>query len=133
MIVNANSTVYLAIQIKNGIMINANVSVKIIAHAKNIIVEILAHVFARMVSIFKHIVGDLVNLCHEIIYVVDNVPSNVSINSGDKKVRYKMDCYILDTVLFVIILLFTITIIYCHYAKHKSKLKKRILYYYCKE
>ena len=32
-----------------------------------------------------------------------------------------MDCYILHTVLLVIMLLFIITIIFHHYAKHKSK------------
>ena len=34
-----------------------------------------------------------------------------------------MDCYILRTVLLVIILLFIIAITCYHYAKHKSKLK----------
>ena len=34
-----------------------------------------------------------------------------------------MDCYILHTVLLVIILVLIITIIYFHYAKHRSKRK----------
>ena len=39
-----------------------------------------------------------------------------------KKVRYKMDCYnILHTVKLVIIFLFIIAIICCHYAKHRSQ------------
>ena len=42
----------------------------------------------------------------------------------NKKVRYKMDCYILQKVLLVIILLFIIAIICYHYAKHRLKLKK---------
>ena len=50
-----------------------------------------------------------------------NIASTVSINFDDKKVRYKMDCYILHTVLLVIILLFIITIISHQYAKHISK------------
>ena len=62
--------------------------------------------------------------CDEIIYVMNNVPPNVSKNSDDKKVRNKMDCYILHTVLLVIILLFTMAIICYQYAKHRSKLKK---------
>ena len=53
-----------------------------------------------------------------------NVTSTVSTNSDDMKVRYKMDCYIFNTVLLVIILLFTIAIIWYHYAKHRSKRKK---------
>ena len=49
--------------------------------------------------------------------------STVSTNSGGKKVRYKIGCYIQHTVLFVIILLLTIAIIFCHYTKHGSKQK----------
>ena len=65
-------------------------------------------------------------VCDEIINATNSVPTNVtsiisanvantkaknvictvSINSDDKKVRYKMDCYILHTVLLAIILLF---------------------------
>ena len=55
--------------------------------------------------------------------VLTNVTSTVLTNSHNKKVRYKMDCYILQTVLLVIILLFIIVIICYHYAKHRSKLK----------
>ena len=35
----------------------------------------------------------------------------------DKKVRYSIDCYILHTVLLVIVLLFIIAVICYHYAK----------------
>ena len=51
--------------------------------------------------------------------VLTNVTSTVLTNSHNKKVRYKMDCYILQTVLLVIILLFIIVIICYHYAKHR--------------
>ena len=51
---------------------------------------------------------------------------NYKIKFQNKKVRYKMDCYILHTVLLVIILLFIFAIICYHHAKHRSKLKKRI-------
>ena len=72
---------------------------------------------------------------HEIIYVMDIVSikmtnivaTNVSINSNDKKVKYKIDCYILHTVLLAIILLLIIAIIYYHYAKHNSKIKHILL------
>ena len=49
------------------------------------------------------------------------------INSDDKKVKYKMDCYILHTVLLVTIFLYMITVICFHYAKHRSKQKKHWL------
>ena len=49
--------------------------------------------------------------------------STVSINSDGKKVRYKTDCYILHTVLLVIILPLIITIICYHYVKRRSKQK----------
>ena len=55
-----------------------------------------------------------------------NVTSTFSINCHSKKVRYKIDCYILHTVLLGIILLLIITIICYYYAKHRSKKKKRI-------
>ena len=45
-----------------------------------------------------------------------NVISTVSICSDDKKVRYKMDCYILHTLLLVIIFLFIIAVICYHYS-----------------
>ena len=48
---NANSIVQHVIQIKNGIMINVNVSVKSNAHAKKIIVGILTYLFKRIVGI----------------------------------------------------------------------------------
>ena len=51
-IVNANSIVQIAIQIKNGTKKTklANVDVKIIIRAKKIIIRILAHVFMRKES-----------------------------------------------------------------------------------
>ena len=53
MIANANLIIQFAIQIKNGIMKHANVSVKTILHTKKFIVGILAHAFVKMVSIWK--------------------------------------------------------------------------------
>ena len=49
--------------------------------------------------------------------------ANMSINYYDKKVRYKIDCYILHTVLFAIIYLLITNIICYHYAR---KIQKRI-------
>ena len=101
-------------------------SVEFIVLAKKITVKILAHAFVKMVSI----ADTSVIVCDEIINATDSlsknvtntVPTNmanaistnircvVSINPDDKKVRYKMDCYILITVLLVVVLLFIITI-----------------------
>ena len=59
--------------------------------------------------------------------IATNATSVVSINCHRKKLRYKIDCCNLHTVLLVIILLLIITIIWCHYAKHKPKLKNIFL------
>ena len=84
----------------------------------------------------KCIVDDLVIVCDENMNVMDsvstnmtntistNVASSVSIKFDDKKVRYKMDYYILHKVLLVIILLLIIAIICYHYTKHRSKQKR---------
>ena len=55
--------------------------------------------------------------------IATKATSTVSINCHSKKVRYKIDCYILHTDLFAIILLLIITIICYHFAKRKSKQK----------
>ena len=141
-IVNANSIVQLAIQIKNEIMINANASVKAIVQAKKVIVGILAYAFCENSKYLKHIVDDSMIARDEIVYVMNivstnmanaiktimtnTISTNMSTNYDRKKVRYKMDCYIFHTVLLMIILLFIIAIICYHDAKYRSKLKKRI-------
>ena len=51
--------------------------------------------------------------------LINTIAKNVSINSGGKKVRYKIDCYILHTVLLMIILPLIIIIISYQYAKHR--------------
>ena len=51
MVVNPNSMVQHGVQIKNGIMMSVNVSVKRIACAKKIIVGILANKFVKMANI----------------------------------------------------------------------------------
>ena len=71
----------------------------------------------------KSIVDDCVIACDEIINVMDSVSANVrntklinatkffSINSDNKKLRHKVDCFVLHTFLLVTILLFMIAII----------------------
>ena len=86
----------------------------------------------------KKIADESVTLCDEIINVADSVSTNVtnavptnatptvSINSDDKKVKYKMHCHILHKLLLEIIILsiFIIAIICYHYTKHRSKQKR---------
>ena len=57
-----------------------------------------------------------------------NIMSIVSTNFH-KKLRYKMDCYILQIVLLVIVLLFINAITCYHYAKHRSKLKHLLIHW----
>ena len=79
----------------------------------------------------KSITDISVITCDEIISLMDivstkktnTIATNVSINCHTNKVRYKTDCYILNTVSLTIILLLIITIIGYHYAKHSSKQK----------
>ena len=78
----------------------------------------------------KSTVVESVIMCNEIINVTNDIPTNVtntlltnvtstvSINSDDKKVRYKMHCYIFHTILLGMILLLTTAIIFYHYAKY---------------
>ena len=51
--------------------------------------------------------------------MTNTIATNASINCHNKKVRYKIDCYILLTDLLVIILLLIIAINCYHYAKHR--------------
>ena len=55
--------------------------------------------------------------------IATHVTSAMLTNSDDKKIRYKIDCYILHTFLLKIMLLLIITIICYHYTKHRSKEK----------
>ena len=129
-------------QIKSGITINVGVSAKIqnkITCVKKIIFRIL---FFRSCDDSKYvgsIIDNPVITCDEIINAAEsastnvstnlmstvstNVASNASLNFYNRKVRYKIDFYILHTVLSVPLLLFIIIIIYNHYAKHRSKQK----------
>ena len=52
--------------------------------------------------------------------MTNTITTNVSMSPEDKKVRYKIDCYIFHTDLLVIILVLIITIISCYYAKVRS-------------
>ena len=53
-----------------------------------------------------------------------NAVITVSINFDNKEVIYKVDCYIMHTILLVIILLFITAIICYHCTKYRSKQKR---------
>ena len=80
----------------------------------------------------KSIADTSVIVCDEIMSVMDIVltnminttATNISTNCHTKKIKYKVDCYILHTVLLVIILLLIITIVCFLYSKHRSKHKE---------
>ena len=55
--------------------------------------------------------------------MIYSIQINVSTNSDNKKLRYKIECYMLHTILLVRILLLMITITLYHYGKHRSKEK----------
>ena len=78
----------------------------------------------------KSIVDDSVIACDEIIFVMDIATTNMAntiATNATKKVRFKVDCYILHTVILEIILLLIITIICYHYAKYRSKINNILL------
>ena len=53
----------------------------------------------------------------------NTIAANVSVNCHSKKVRYKLDCYILHKVSLAIMFLLMVSIICCHYTKHRSNQK----------
>ena len=73
-------------------------------------------------------------MCDEIVNYADSLSTNVparvasavSIIFHIKNVRYKTHYYIVHTALLVITLLFITVIVYYHYVKCWSKLKKHI-------
>ena len=127
MILSANSIIQHVIQIKNGIIKHVNANVKIIVSAKKIIIGILAHVLLRIASIADTSViedDEIISVMNLVSTKKKNIiPTDGAKNYHRKKVRYKFDCYILHTVLLVIILLLIIDIICYHCAKRRSKLK----------
>ena len=73
------------IQIKNGIMKNANANVKTIKRAKKMMIGIIVHAVAKIVSI----IDDSVITCDEVINIIYSVSkivtSAMSINFEDKR------------------------------------------------
>ena len=77
------------IQIKSGIMINANVSVKIrkiIICAKRIIFTILLHVVVKMINV-RSIIDDTVITCGDIIEETKTVSKNFDIKKTTHKTQ----------------------------------------------
>ena len=123
MIVNANSIVQNVIQIKNGITKTWQCECKKIHKCKRDYSWHSSTCICENGKYLKSIADTSEIACDEIIAVIDtvstkmtNTASNVSIIFDYQKIRYKIDCYILHTVLLVIILQLIITIICYHYA-----------------
>ena len=103
------------------------VGVKIIVRVTKIVVGIPTHV-KRTIANDSKFVWDQSIFAMDIVatYVTNTVPTNVSSTVSTnyhKKARYKMNCYILHTVLLVTKVLLIIAIICYHYANHGSKVK----------
>ena len=125
-------------------MRHANVSAKITLHKKKYFSGNPSACIRGNETYLNIIVDTSIIVCDEIINATDrastnvtnvtpanirntistNITSTLSINSDDKKLRSKMDCYNLHTVLLVVILLFIIIIIWCHGAKYRSKQRR---------
>ena len=93
-----------------------------ILRAKKVIVGILERGSLKILVDDSVIVGD------EILKSVTNtIPTNVtftvSVYSDDRKIKCKMDCYILQKILLVTKLLFKIAINCYHYMNYRSKQK----------
>ena len=88
---------------------------------KKIMFRILLNVFPNG-TYLENIIDDSVIIFDEIISAADSVStkvtSTVSTNVHNKKLRYRLSCYILHMVLWGIILLFIIAIICYHHGKH---------------
>ena len=128
-----NSTACNSNQKWNNDNANASVKCECIVRAQKFIVGVLAYNSRYL----KSIIDGSVMMCDDIINVANSVSTNgtytlstnvtntvitkvtrtVPINSDGKNVRYKMDCYILYTVLLVDILLFIIPIACYHCEK----------------
>ena len=124
-IASSDSVVQLAIQIKNGIMIQCHCTCKKYQSCKKDYSWNPSICICDNSRYLKCIVDESVIVCDEIVNVKDsastnvtntlstnetNVTSTVPINSDDNIVRYKMNCYILHTFLLMIILLYIIAI-----------------------
>ena len=78
---------------------------------------------------FRSIADTSVMVCDEIISVMDIVSTKTTINIATSKVlatikiRHKINCYILHTVLLAMILLLLIATVCYQYAKNRSKQK----------
>ena len=88
-------------------MKHVNVNVKVIVSAKKDYSWNSSKCICENSKNLKGISDTSIITCNEIIYVMDivstkmtnTIATNVSITCHNKKVRYKIDCYILDTVL----------------------------------
>ena len=124
---------FVLIQNKNEIIKHVNVNVKIIRSVKKIIVGILAFKYLKVLyKYLKSAATASVTKCDETLIVMNSLSTKKSITIATKKtnitsiasinchIKKVSDCYILHTVLLMIIWLLKITIICYHYAKQKG-------------
>ena len=69
-----------------------------------------------------HVIIDANSIVQRLTQIKNGIMGNV--NSSDKKLRYKMNYYILLRFLLAAILLFSFVIICYHYAEHSLKQKR---------
>ena len=124
MIVYANLIVQHVIEVKNGIIRQVNVNLKIIVSAKKITAWILAQVRIATFDDSKAKYDEIIVMDIVSTKTTNALPTNVTstmlTNCDDKKVIYKLNCYIPHIIFLMILLPLMITIICYHYAQQKD-------------
>ena len=124
MIVYANLIVQHVIEVKNGIIRQVNVNLKIIVSAKKITAWILAQVRIATFDDSKAKYDEIIVMDIVSTKTTNALPTNVTstmlTNCDDKKVIYKSNCYIPHIIFLMILLPLMITIICYHYAQQKD-------------
>ena len=124
MIVYANLIVQHVIEVKNGIIRQVNVNLKIIVSAKKITAWILAQVRIATFDGSKAKYDEIIVMDIVSTKTTNALPTNVTstmlTNCDDKKVIYKLNCYIPHIIFLMILLPLMITIICYHYAQQKD-------------
>ena len=124
MIVYANLIVQHVIEVKNGIIRQVNVNLKIIVSAKKITAWILAQVRIATFDDSKAKYDEIIVMDIVSTKTTNALPTNVTstmlTNCDDKKVIYKLNCYIPQVNFWMILLPLIITIICYHYAQQED-------------
>ena len=126
--VNVNVIEEKIIQIKIGITINVDVSVKNVINVKKIIYGILLYAVAKIVNIYAmaNVIGDSVIIRNEIIEETKTVPTNF--NEGQVTCKTQ-NLYILFAFSLITITLLIAVRIYCYLIKYRVKQKHLLPYH----